>query len=113
MKRFLVIWSFGLICLSVNAQGLGSFLPAEKALLELLARDTTEQVVTIMPMSYRFGIRDMKFDRISILKLGGRILLLPDGQDMASGDPEICSPDSTRVCGNGLLNVQILLLPDI
>ena len=81
MKRFLVIWSFGLICLSVNAQGLGSFLPAEKALLELLARDTTEQVVTIMPMSYRFGIRDMKFDRISILKLGGRILLLPDGQD--------------------------------
>ena len=81
MKRFLVICSFGLIYGSVNAQRIGSFLPVEKALLDLLTRDTTEQVVTIMPMSYRFGIRDMAFDRISIIKLGSRVLLLPDGQD--------------------------------
>jgi hypothetical protein len=81
MKRFFVVWFFGLICLIAKAKGEGSFLPAEKAVLELLSRDTTEQVVTVMPMSYRFGIRDMAFDRISILKLGGRILLLPDGQD--------------------------------
>lgn len=81
MKRFLVAWFFGLTCLSATAKGDGLFLPAEKAVLELLSRDTTEQVVTVMPMSYRFGLRDMAFDRISILKLGGRILLLPDGQD--------------------------------
>lgn len=67
--------------LSGTAQVAGSFLPAEKAILEILARDSTEQVVTVMPMSYRFGIRDLTFDRISILKDGSKILLLPDGQD--------------------------------
>jgi hypothetical protein len=81
MKRFLIVCFYCLIGLSVKAQEIGSFLPAEKAVIELMARDTSSALVAVMPMKYRFGIRDLPFDRISILKLGGRILLLPDGQD--------------------------------
>ena len=60
---------------------MSSLLPAEEVILDLLARDTSAQVVTVLPMKYRFGIRNLTFDRISILKDGARILLLPDGND--------------------------------
>lgn len=81
MKRFLIVCSLGLICLIVKAQRMSSLLPAEEVILDLLARDTSAQVVTVLPMKYRFGIRNLTFDRISILKDGARILLLPDGND--------------------------------
>ena len=81
MKRFLVACILGSICFIVRAQRMPSLLPAEEAILDLLARDTTRHVVTTLPMKYRFGIRGLTFDRISILKNGESILLLPDGND--------------------------------
>jgi hypothetical protein len=88
----------------VNGQGIDSFSPAEKAVLSILLRDRSSKVVTILPMKYRFGIRDLSFDRISILKLDDRIFFLPDGQDavfewMAEKD-RLVRIDSSRFGGS-------------
>jgi hypothetical protein len=81
MKRSLVGLLFCLFGFMVNGQGIDSFSPAEKAVLNILTREGSSKVVTVLPMKYRFGIRDLSFDRLSILKSADRIFFLPDGQD--------------------------------
>lgn len=88
----------------VNGQGIDSFSPAEKAVLNILIRDRSSNVVTVLPMKYRFGMRDLLFDRISILKLSDRVFFLPDGQDAVyewKGDKgRLVRIDSSRFGGS-------------
>jgi hypothetical protein len=62
-----------------SAQDLPVWKPAEIELSRLLLSDTVNRSTFFLPKGYMFGLKPFDFNRWHVLKLPGRVFLLPDG----------------------------------